>query len=226
MEFDNSFDVPLSPAQAWAVLMDIRRIAPCMPGAALTEVIDAQNFRGKIAVRLGPVALAFAGRLQFEDVDEANHSARVKAQGSDDKGRGSANATATFRIEPADIGSRVFIHTDLMLSGAVAQYGRGVGMIQATAAQIIGQFASNLRAQLERQPAAVTPDVPSPPIVPERTAEPLRAAPIPASARPSPPEMPPPDMPPLPAAKPISGFTLLARVIWQQVRSLFSGRRD
>ena len=222
MEFDNSFDVPLSPAQAWAVLMDIRRIAPCMPGAALTEVIDAQNFRGKIAVRLGPVALAFAGRVQFEDIDEANHSARVKAQGSDDKGRGSANATATFRIEPVDIGSRVFIHTDLMLSGAVAQYGRGVGMIQATAAQIIGQFAANLRTQLERQPAAATPDVPSPPIVPERTAEPLRAAPPASAARPSP----PPNMPPLPAAKPISGFTLLARVIWQQVRALFSGRKD
>jgi hypothetical protein len=222
MEFDNSFDVPLSPAQAWAVLMDIRRIAPCMPGAALTEVVDAQNFRGKIAVRLGPVALAFAGRVQFEDIDETNRSARVKAQGSDDKGRGSANATATFRIEPADIGSRVFIHTDLMLSGAVAQYGRGVGMIQATAAQIIGQFAGNLRAQLERQPAAVTPDVPSPPIVPERAPAPPRAAPIPVSAAPTP----PPEMPPPPAAKPISGFTLLARVIWHQVRALFSGRKD
>src|SRR5580698_5324544 len=224
MEFDNSFDVPLSPAQAWAVLMDIRRIAPCMPGAALTEVVDAQNFRGKIAVRLGPVALAFAGRVQFEDIDEANHSARVKAQGADDKGRGSANATATFRIEPADIGSRVFIHTDLMLSGAVAQYGRGVGMIQATAAQIIGQFAANLRAQLERQPpavippAVVTPEVASPPIVPERTPAPPRGAPRPASVRPSP----PPEMPPPPAAKPISGLTLLARVIWQQVRALFS----
>ena len=222
MEFDNSFDVPLSPAQAWAVLMDIRRIAPCMPGAALTEVVDAQNFRGKIAVRLGPVALAFAGRVQFEDIDDANHSARVKAQGSDDKGRGSANATATFRIEPADIGSRVFIHTDLMLSGAVAQYGRGVGMIQATAAQIIGQFAANLRTQLEREPAAATPDVPSPPIVPERIAAPLRTTPMPTSARPTP----PPEMPPPPAAKPISGLTLIARVIWQQVRALFSGRKD
>jgi carbon monoxide dehydrogenase subunit G len=224
MEFDNSFDVPLSPAQAWAVLMDIRCIAPCMPGAELTEVVDAQNFRGKIAVRLGPVALAFAGRVQLENIDEANYSARVKAQGADDKGRGSANATATFRIEPADIGSRVFIHTDLMLSGAVAQYGRGVGMIQVTAAQIIGQFAGNLRAQLERQPAAATPDVPSPPIVPERMAAPLRSAPMPASApRPasSPPEVPPP-----PPAKPISGLTLLARVIWQQVRGLFSGRKD
>jgi uncharacterized protein len=222
MEFDNSFDVPLSPVQAWAVLMDIRRIAPCMPGAALTEVVDAQNFRGKIAVRLGPVALSFAGRVQFENINDANYSARVKAQGNDDKGRGSANATATFRIEPAEIGSRVLIHTDLMLSGAVAQYGRGVGMIQATAAQIIGQFASNLRTQLERRPAAATPDVPSPPIVPERTAAPPRSAPMPAGAgRPSP----PPEMPPAAAAKPISGLTLIARVIWQQVRALFSGRR-
>src|ERR1700723_680984 len=154
MEFDNTFDVPLSPAQAWTVLMDIRRVAPCMPGAALTEVIDPQNFRGKIAVRLGPVALAFAGRIELDTIDEVNHSARVKAQGSDDKGRGSANATAIFRIEPSGSGSRGLIHTDLILSGAVAQYGRGVGMIQATAAQIIGQFAVNLRKQLEQQPAA------------------------------------------------------------------------
>src|ERR1700732_462434 len=181
MEFDNSFDVPLSPAQAWMVLMDIRRIAPCMPGAELTEVVDAQNFRGKISVRLGPVALAFAGRVQFENIDEANYSARVKAQGSDDKGRGSANATATFRIEPADMGSRVFIHTDLMLSGAVAQYGRGVGMIQATAAQIIGQFAGNLRSQLERPSRSAAPIVPSPPIAPALTPAPQNGASSPAS---------------------------------------------
>jgi carbon monoxide dehydrogenase subunit G len=196
MEFDNSFDVPLSPAQAWTVLMDIRRVAPCMPGAALTEIIDPQNFRGKIAVRLGPVALAFAGKVSFEDVDDANHSARVKAQGSDDKGRGSANATATFRIEPAESGSRVLIHTDLMLSGAVAQYGRGVGMIQATAAQIINQFAKNLRTQLEQQPvtAPAAADIAAPP----------SDAPLPEPA------------------KPISGVSLGARVLWQQL----SGRSD
>jgi carbon monoxide dehydrogenase subunit G len=196
MEFDNSFEVPLAPAQAWAVLMDIRRIAPCMPGAALTEVIDAQNFRGKIAVRLGPVALAFAGRVQLDTIDEANRSARVKAQGSDDKGRGSADATATFRIEPADAGSRVVIHTDLMLSGTVAQYGRGVGMIQATAAQIIGQFAGNLRAQLAREPVAPAATV--------QAAEP----------------------PPPPPAKPISGLSLMAPVIWSRIVALFGGRSD
>jgi uncharacterized protein len=223
MEFDNSFDVPLSPVDAWAVLMDIRRIAPCMPGAELTEVVDAQNFRGKISVRLGPVALAFAGRVQFENVDDKNYSARVKAQGSDDKGRGAANATATFRIEPAEIGSRVLIHTDLMLSGAVAQYGRGVGMIQATAAQIIGQFAGNLRTQLERRSPAPAPTVASPPIVPAETATPLRDPTPPRGDASLPPLR---ATPPLPAAKPISGFSLLARVLWQQLRGLFGGRKD
>ena len=107
MEFDNSFDVPLTPEQAWSVLMDIPRIAPCMPGAELTEVVDPQHYKGKISVRLGPVSLAFAGRVEFDSIDEAGRSARVKAQGSDGKGRGAANATATFRIEPSNEGSRV-----------------------------------------------------------------------------------------------------------------------
>lgn len=194
MEFDNSFDVPLAPQEAWAVLMDIPRIAPCMPGAELTEIVDAQNFKGKISVRLGPVALAFAGRVEFDGIDAANHTARVKAQGSDAKGRGGANATATFHIEPAGAGSKVLIHTDLMLSGAVAQYGRGVGMIQATAAQIIGQFAGNMCAQLAQQSAALT--------APGQTA------------------------PPPAASKPISGLSLMVRVIWRQLAALFTGRRN
>jgi carbon monoxide dehydrogenase subunit G len=195
MEFDNSFEVPLAPAQAWALLMDIPRIAPCMPGAELTETVDLQNYKGKIAVRLGPVALAFAGRVEFDNVDEVNRSARVKAQGSDAKGRGSANATAAFRIEPAGAGSKVLIHTDLALSGAVAQYGRGVGMIQATAAQIIGQFAGNLRVQLERQLSSEPPAA--------------------AQSRAFPPQ-----------AKPISGLSLIAGVIWSKLAALFTGRGD
>jgi len=225
MEFDNSFEVPLSPARAWTVLMDIPRIAPCMPGAELTEVVDPQNFGGKISVRLGPVALAFAGRVQIDSIDEANHSARVKAQGNDAKGRGAANATATFRIEPAAAGSKVLIHTDLMLSGAVAQYGRGVGMIQATAAQIINQFAGNLRTQLAQQastpaPAAVraAPEPASPLLAATQTERaPAQAPPrVPASSSPS--------APPTPA-KPISGISLLARVLWLQIVALFTGRR-
>ena len=193
MEFDNSFEVPLPPAQAWPVLMDIRRIAPCMPGAELTEVVDDKTYKGRIGVRLGPVALTFAGTVTFEEIDNANHRARVKAQGTDAKGRGGANATATFRLEPSAQGSKVLVHTDLSLSGSVAQYGRGVGMIQATAAQIINQFAGNLKSQLAAAPAA-SPTAP-------------------ASA------------PPSPAATPISGFALMAKVLWDAIVRLFRGGR-
>jgi len=228
MEFDNSFDVPLPPERAWAVLMDIPRIAPCMPGAELTEVVDARNYKGKISVRLGPVALAFAGRVEIDAVDDANRSAKVKAQGSDAKGRGAANATASFRIEPAGDGSKVLIHTDLMLSGAVAQYGRGVGMIQATAAQIIGQFAGNLRAQLAREgappPAAVAAPAASPAVAPASAPPAFVAAPPLQPEQTPRPSAPPPPPPPLPA-KPISGLSLIARVIWQAIVTRFTGRR-
>ena len=155
MEFDNSFEVPLPPAQAWPVLMDVRGIAPCMPGAQLTDVIDDKNYKGNISVRLGPVALTFAGVVTFEEIDNVNYSARVRAQGTDAKGRGSAQAKSTFRLEPAGTGSKVLVHTDLTLSGAVAQYGRGVGMIQATASAIMNQFANDLKKQLAN-PAADT----------------------------------------------------------------------
>src|SRR5258708_25728169 len=81
-EFDNSFEVPLPPAQAWPVLMDIRRIAPCMPGAELTDVVDDKTYKGKVAVRLGPVALSFCRVGMFEESDNASPRARAKAHGT------------------------------------------------------------------------------------------------------------------------------------------------
>src|SRR5215467_5560797 len=188
MEFDNSFEVPLPPAEAWKVLLDIQRIAPCMPGAELTEVVDQNTYKGKIGVRLGPVALTFAGIVKFEQIDDAARTARVAAQGTDAKGRGGANAASVFRLEPAGEGSKVLVHTNLTLSGAVAQYGRGVGIIQATAAQLMKQFAACLKEKLaQERPAASAsppPTQPSPPI-----------APTAAAAR---------------TAKPIAGFALMA----------------
>jgi uncharacterized protein len=211
MEFDNSFEVPLPLSDAWALLMDIRRIAPCMPGAALTDVVDEHTYKGRIGVRLGPVALTFAGTVKFEEIDHANRRARVAAQGSDSKGRGGANAAASFRLEPTGGGTKVLVHTDLTLSGAVAQYGRGVGIIQLTAAQIITQFANNLKAQLAKEGAqaatvaqaethaASAPSTPSP-TSPQSTSPPLSSA---------------------PAAKPISGFALMRSVLWRFLRRLF-----
>jgi uncharacterized protein len=203
MEFDNSFEVPLPPADAWKVLLDIQRIAPCMPGAELTEVVGDNTYKGKIGVRLGPVALTFAGIVKFDEIDDAKHTARVSAQGTDAKGRGGANAASVFRLEPAGSGSKVLVHTNLTLSGAVAQYGRGVGIIQATATQIMNQFAKSLKDKLAQEPAAATP-APA-------------AAPTPAMQS-SPSLVPPPAPPP---AKPISGFSLMAKVIWNSIVSLF-----
>ncbi len=154
MEFDNSFEVPLPVAEAWVVLMDIERIVPCLPGAELTEKVDDSNFKGSVSVRLGPVALTFAGRASFEDRDDEAYSARVKAQGSDSKGRGGANADVTFSLVPAgDAATTVEIHTNLQLSGSVAQYGRGFGMITDVSSQIIGKFADCLREQLAQAEA-------------------------------------------------------------------------
>jgi uncharacterized protein len=205
MEFDNSFEVPLPVDDAWKVLMDIRRIAPCLPGAELTEVVDDRTYRGKVGVRLGPVSLAFAGTVKFDEIDDANHRARIAAQGSDAKGRGAANATATFHLEPVSGGSRVLVHTNLTLSGAVAQYGRGVGIIQITAAQIITQFAANLKAQLG--PAAAAPS-------PATT--PAAAAIAPAASAASAVSVPP--------AKPISAVALAGAVLLAWIKRLF-GRK-
>ena len=148
MQFSNSFNVSLPPADAWRMLMNIPAIAPCMPGAELTEVVDPETYKGKVAVRMGPVVLAFAGTAKFEERDDTAHTARVKAQGTDSKGRGGASATASFRLEPNGSGSKVLIDTDLNLSGSVAQYGRSAGMIQTIAEQLINQFAKSLEKQI------------------------------------------------------------------------------
>jgi len=213
MEFDNSFEVPLPIDDAWKVLMDIRRIAPCMPGAELTDVVDDRTYKGRIGVRLGPVALSFAGVVKFEDIDDTNRTARVAAQGNDAKGRGSANAIASFHLERAGGGTKVLVHTNLTLSGAVAQYGRGVGIIKMTAAQIITQFANNLKTQLAQDGTAVATAAPSPPPMPPASAPPAATSQSPAPAAPL--------QPAPPAAKPISGFGLMANVLWGFLKRLF-----
>jgi carbon monoxide dehydrogenase subunit G len=206
MEFDNSFEVPLPPAEAWKVLLDIEGIAPCMPGAELSEVVSKNTYKGKISVRLGPVALTFAGVVKLEDIDESKHTARVSAQGTDAKGRGGAQAASVFRLEPAGNGSKVLVHTNLSLSGAVAQYGRGVGIIQATATQLMNQFAKCLKEKFA--PGLATASV-VPPASQVSSALAPDASPPPSNAAPA------------STAKPIAGFTLMAKVAWNWILGLF-----
>jgi carbon monoxide dehydrogenase subunit G len=209
MQFSNSFEVSLPPEQAWKTLMDIPGIAPCMPGAELTEVVDADTYKGKVAVRMGPVVLAFAGTAKFEERDDEAHTARVKAQGSDSKGRGGANAVVKFHLEPSGSGSKVLIDTDLNLSGSVAQYGRGVGMIQTIAAQLINQFAKSLEKQIAHSPAGPTAATTTAAVEPAGPA--VTPEPLPSAER---------------AARPIGGFSLMMSVIWAALTGSVRGKNE
>jgi carbon monoxide dehydrogenase subunit G len=153
MEFENSFEVPLPPERAWPLLLDVARIVPCMPGAELTETVDRSTFKGKVTVRLGPVTLNFAGTLRFTDIDSANYRARADARGNDSKGRGNATATVQFHLAPSPAGSSVAVHTNLALTGSVAQYGRATGIVRELASQITTEFAQRLSRQISREGA-------------------------------------------------------------------------
>lgn len=207
MKIENGFDVPLPPAEAWRMLLDIERIAPCMPGAELLEKQPDNAYKGRIAVKLGPVAVSFVGTARFEEIDEAARKVRVKASGSDEKGRGGAQAAVDFALaERAPGSTHVAIATDLTLNGAVAQYGRGAAMIQDMAQQMVGRFAANLRRQIEngRAPAPTAP-----------------------AAQPRTPTAPAPALPPVastPPAKPMSGFALLWGALWRAAKRLFGFR--
>jgi carbon monoxide dehydrogenase subunit G len=148
VKLENSFDVPAPPDVAWRVLTDIERVVPCVPGAELTDIIDARNYTGKISVRLGPVSLAFDGSAEFTEWDDAGRRARLKASGREARNRGSANADVVFALEADGDGSRVHIVTDLQLAGPIAQYGRSQGVIASVSEEMIDRFAACLREKI------------------------------------------------------------------------------
>ena len=149
MQIHNKFVVPIPPAEAWSFLMDIPSTIACFPGAELIDQSDDGRYRGRVTVRLGPLAMVFNGTVRVEDRDDAAHSGTVKAAWAEAKGRGNANTVTRFRIGPSGAGAEAVLDTDIQLAGQVAQYGRASGMIADISAQLIAQFADNLRARLK-----------------------------------------------------------------------------
>ncbi|MDH3703871.1 MAG: SRPBCC family protein [Alphaproteobacteria bacterium] len=148
MKLENSFDVPVAPAEAWRVLIDVERVAPCVPGAALTEVVDANTYKGTIKVKLGPVSLAFDGEVSFTERDDDAFTARLAAAGREGRNRGSANADVDFALAANGDGTKVSIVTDLQLAGPIAQYGRSQGVIASVSAEMIDRFAACLKENI------------------------------------------------------------------------------
>jgi carbon monoxide dehydrogenase subunit G len=153
MRIENTVEVDAPLDRVWALVNDIPRVAPCMPGAVLTGVGDDDTYEGTVAVKLGPLRMSYKGKVTVESVDEANHSARLAATGKDTKGAGTARASVETRLEAVgDNHTRLHVTSDVQLTGKVASFGRG-GAINDVATRLFGQFADCLRDTLESQPA-------------------------------------------------------------------------
>jgi carbon monoxide dehydrogenase subunit G len=148
MELDHSFTVPVPPSQAWDVLLDVQRIAPCMPGATV-DTVEGDDVAGRLKVKVGPVSLTYKGTATFKDRDAADRSVVVEASGKEMRGAGTASATVRAALAPedgSDAATLVTLHTTLNVTGRPAQFGRGV--IAEVGSRLIDKFADNLAAQL------------------------------------------------------------------------------
>jgi len=150
VKLENSFEVPAPPEQAWALLMDVPSIIPCMPGAKLDETVDDSHWKATMAVKLGPISLSFITDVAREEEDESARRAKLSAKAREGRGRGNAQATIESTLTPQNGGTRVDIVTDLTLAGAVAQYGRG--LVEDVSSQMVTKFADCLKKQLAASP--------------------------------------------------------------------------
>lgn len=167
MNLHHEFTVPVPAADAWKILTDLERLAPCLPGAQLTE-IEGDIYRGQVKIKVGPILAQFKGQASFVSRDDANFLASLKAEGRDTGGKGNASATITARLEPVSASSaKCTVDTQLNISGKVAQFGRGA--LADVSDKLLLQFVDNLNTLIASQPVESA----------------LNAAPTAASAAPS-----------------------------------------
>ena len=152
MELNNTFEVARPIDEAWAVLTDIERIAPCLPGAQLTE-IEGDDYRGVVKVKVGPITAQFKGSAHFVERHDEDYRAVLNGKGRDTRGAGNASALITATLEPvSEQVTKVTVNTDMKITGKFAQFGRGV--MADVSANLMDQFAQNLAAMLADQGAA------------------------------------------------------------------------
>src|ERR1700730_16078137 len=155
MELEHSFTVPVPEERAWEVLLDVERVAPCMPGASLDSV-DGDEIKGRIKVKVGPIAMTYAGTARFTERDPDAHVILLEASGKETRGAGTASAKVRSTLEGQDGQTHVVVHTTLNVTGRPAQFGRGV--MAEVGGKLIGIFASNLADMLSAEPARQSSD--------------------------------------------------------------------
>jgi uncharacterized protein len=197
MKLEHSFQVAAPLDRVWDALIDVERVAPCLPGAEITEAGEDGTYRGTFSVRLGPTTAAYRGELAMEEVDEDAHRAVMRASGQDKRGQGSAKATIVSTMREEGGATTVDVETDFTITGRLARFGRG-GMIQDVSNRLLRDFSECLQKTIEGGEAT-----------PEEAAAPESAGP--AAAAP-------------PRAKPVGGFSLFFRALLDRIRRAFRRR--
>jgi carbon monoxide dehydrogenase subunit G len=146
MLIQNAFTVSRSVDDVWAYLLDVERITPCLPGAALTDTIDDRHWKGKVDVKFGPVSMTFNGTVEMEERDDDAHRVRLRAKGMEARGKGAANATITASLDSVEDETKVSIDADMTLTGAAAQLSRG--LLPEVSKRLTAQFADCLQQNL------------------------------------------------------------------------------
>jgi carbon monoxide dehydrogenase subunit G len=168
MKLEQSFEVTAPLQRVWDALIDVERVAPCLPGAAVTGRNEDGSYNGEFKVKIGPTSASYSGKLNMQSIDEAAHEATMQAAGTDKRGQGGAKATIQSSVEPIDVATtKVNVSTDYHITGRLARFGRG-GMIEEISNRLLREFAANLQAMLASDgesdtETAETPEATPPP---------------------------------------------------------------
>jgi uncharacterized protein len=206
VKLEHSFQVAAPLERVWDALIDVERVAPCLPGAEITEAGDDGTYRGTFSVRLGPTTAAYRGELSMEEVDAGAHRAVMRASGQDKRGQGSAKATIVSTMRAEGDGTTVDVETDFTITGKMARFGRG-GMIEDVSNRLLRDFSECLQKTIEA--AGATPD--SAASEPGGEGLPGQEPPEAAAS-------------PAPSGKPVGGLSLLFRALLDRIRRAFRRR--
>jgi carbon monoxide dehydrogenase subunit G len=198
MKLEHSFDVPARVERVWPLLLDLERVAPCLPGGEVTSRVDERTYEVRVRVKLGPVQMTYGGRLTLDEVDEASRTVVMSATTREQRGQGTAEATITTRLSERDGATHAEATADLQLTGRAAQMGRSI--VEDVSHRLLGQFADCLGTRLGASHEAEEPA--------EADEGAREAAPAPT-----------------PDIRPISGLSLALGVLRDRLRRLLGARR-
>jgi uncharacterized protein len=226
MKLEQSFTVAAPVEQVWDMLVDVERVAPCLPGAEITGQTPEGAYEGTFTVKLGPATASYRGSLKMDSLDEASRTATMHANGTDKRGQGGAHAVIVSTMRQEGEETVVDVATDFNITGRLARFGRG-GMIEDISKRMMRDFSQCLQATLaaEQAPAAAAA-----PVSPGEEADAAAASAGGAAAEASAateaaPAPPAPQRPAATPAKPVKGFSLFFSVLWERIKRLF-GRGD